>query len=138
MPDLERISLSLERSLLKRFEKVLKTSGYANRSEFFRNLIRRELIGREWDADRETVGTITLVYDHHARTLNRKLTHLQHRFHHEVLAATHVHMDEDLCVEVIIVKGKAGKLRRLANLLGQQKGVLHAALTCSSTGRNLS
>lgn len=137
MAELERISLSLDRALLKRLAKALKSSGYANRSEFFRDMIRRELVAREWDEDRETVGTITLVYDHHTRTLNKKLTDLQHHFHHEVLATTHVHLDEDMCVEVIILQGRAGKLRRLANLLGQQKGVLHANLTCSSTGRNL-
>jgi len=137
LADVERISLSIEKPLLERLETVLKSSGYANRSEFFRDMIRRELVGREWSEDRETVGTITLVFDHAAHALSNKLTHVQHHFHDSVLASTHVHLDENICVEVIIVKGKAGKLRELSSILGQQKGVLHSGLTCSSTGKDL-
>jgi CopG family nickel-responsive transcriptional regulator len=83
------------------------------------------------------VGTITLVYDHHKRQLSEQLTRLQHRHHHLVLAATHVHLDHDLCVESILVKGPADDVRTMADLLRKQKGVLHAALSMSSTGHDL-
>jgi len=134
---LTRLSLSMEEPLLARLEKLVRKSGYANRSEFIRDMIRERLVAEEWEADRETVGTITLLYDHHRRGLGRKLVGLQHHRHDEVLATTHVHLDEDICVEAIIMKGRAGEIRKLADGLRRQKGVLHAALALSSTGKGL-
>ena len=137
MSDLVRLSLSLEKPLLDRLEKLVKTSGYTNRSEFVRDLIRKRLVEREWDRNQEVVGTITLVYDHHQRLLARKLTEMQHDHHHEVLATTHVHLSPHLCAEVIIMRAKAGHIRKMADRLQQQKGVLHAELAIASTGAHL-
>jgi CopG family nickel-responsive transcriptional regulator len=66
-----------------------------------------------------------------------KLTKLQHRRHATILATTHVHLDRRLCAEMILAKGSASDIREIADLLRQQKGVLHAALSMSSTGRRL-
>ena len=137
MTDLARLSLSIDKPLLTRFQKILKRAGYANRSEFIRDMIRQKLVDLEWEKDRVTLGTVTLVYTHHQRSLSGTLTDLQHRFHDEILASTHVHLDHDICAEVIIVKARAARIRDLADLLGQQKGVLHAALSFSSTGKEL-
>ena len=134
MSDLVRVSLSLEQGLLDKLESLREEAGYANRSEFVRDLIRARLVEAEWEADQEAVGAITLVYDHHARNLSDRLTDLQHDHHDEVLVTTHVHLDEHLCVEVILVKGRAHGIRALANALGKEKGVLHSALSMSSTG----
>ncbi len=134
MSDLVRVSLSLEQSLLDKLETLREEAGYANRSEFVRDLIRARLVEAEWEADQEAVGAITLVYDHHARNLSDRLTGLQHDHHDEVLVTTHVHLDQHLCVEVILVKGRASGIRALANALGKEKGVLHSALSMSSTG----
>jgi CopG family nickel-responsive transcriptional regulator len=100
-------------------------------------LIRDRLVQEEWAKDREGVGTITLVYDHRTRELSRKLTGLQHRHHEAILATTHVHLDDDMCVEMVLAKGKASHIREIADLLRQQKGVLHAVLSMSSAGRGL-
>lgn len=137
MSDLVRLSLAIEKPLYDRLEELVHQSGYANRSEFVRDLIRNRLVEREWEADHEVVGTITLVYDHETRELNRKLTHVQHHHHDVVLATTHVHLNERLCAEMILVRGRAGTARHLADELGQQKGVLHASLSLSSTGADL-
>ncbi len=137
MPDLERLSFSLERPLLERLEKLRKEAGYGNRSEFLRDMIRGRLVDRAWELDKEAVGTITLVYDHHTRGLNEKLTDLQHEHHDVILATTHVHLDHDHCVEVILVRGRAGGIRAIADELQKQKGVLHGGLSMSSTGREL-
>lgn len=137
MPDLERLSFSLERPLLERLEKLRADAGYANRSEFLRDMIRGRLVDRAWELDEEAVGTITLVYDHHARRLNERLTDLQHDHHEVILATTHVHLDHHHCVEVILVRGRAGRIRAIADLLGKQKGVLHSGLSMSSTGHEL-
>ena len=137
MTDLTRLSFSIEKPLLERLEKLLKASRYANRSEFIRDMIRQQLVGRQWQDDRENLGTVTLLYNHHLHKLSEKLTDLQHHHHQNILVSTHVHLDENLCAEVLLVKGRASRISRLADLLRQQKGVLHAALSISSTGKSL-
>ncbi len=137
MPDLVRLSLSLERPLLDRLEGMLRSGRRTNRSEFVRDLIRSRLVEQEWEQGHEVVGTITLVYDHDARQLSQKLTRLQHRHHAVVLATTHVHLDRHLCAEMILARGAASDIREIADLLRQQKGVLHSALSMSSTGKRL-
>jgi len=137
MTDLVRLSLSLEKPLLKQLQKMVRASGYTNRSEFVRDMIRKRMVEEEWQHDREVVGTITLVYDHHARQLTGKLTGLQHEHHASILATTHVHLDRHMCAEMILAKGPASHLRAIAESLHRQKGVLHAALSMSSTGEHL-
>ena len=137
MADLTRLSISIETSLEEKLERLVERSGYGNRSEFIRDLIRDRLVEKEWQGDGEAVGTITLVYDHHARGVAEKLTDLQHDQHDVVMAATHVHLDHNLCVEVIICRGQPPDIRAMAGRLRQQKGVLHGALTMSSTGVGL-
>lgn len=137
MSDLARLSLSLEKPLLRQLERMLRSTRARNRSEFIRDLLRNHMVREEWEKDREVVGTITLVYDHDARELTARLTRLQHRRHAAILATTHVHLDRRLCVEMILAKGPASHIREIADLLRQQKGVLHTALSMSSTGRGL-
>lgn len=137
MSDLVRLSLSLEKPLFDRLEKLVKQTGYTNRSEFVRDMIRERLVETEWDRDAEVLGTVTLVYDHHQRRLTEKLTDLQHDHHDEVLVTTHVHLTHDLCAEVILIKGRATSVKTLADRMHQQKGVLHAELSMTSTGVQL-
>ena len=137
MPQLVRLSLSIEKPLYERLEKMVHASGYGNRSEFVRDLIRDHLVKRQWEANETVVGTVTLVYDHHARNLSEKLIDLQHHHHGAVLATTHVHLDKHLCAEVILLKAKAREIEHLADRLRQQKGVLHAELAMASTGTDL-
>ncbi len=137
MGDLARLSFSLEQPLLERLEALRKEAGYANRSEFLRDLIRARLVDRAWELGEEAVGTITLVYDHHARGLTDRLTDLQHDHHELILASTHVHLDHHHCVEVILVRGRAARIRAIADGLKRHKGVLHGDLSMSSTGREL-
>lgn len=137
MSQLERLSISIEGPLLRRLEKLLKEGRCGNRSEFIRDLIRGRLVEQEWEQDEEALATLTLLYDHHKRGLGHKLTDLQHSHHDIILASTHVHLDEDLCAEMIMLKGRAHAIRAIADTLRQQKGVLHAALSISSTGKQL-
>lgn len=137
MSDLVRLSFSIEKPLADRFEKLVEESRYANRSEFIRDMIRNQLVNKEWQEGREVVGTITLIYNHETRALGHKLTGLQHKHHSATMATTHIHLDEHLCAEMIMVKGLSEDIKELADMLRQQKGVLHAAFTLSSTGLEL-
>ncbi|MCC6490708.1 MAG: nickel-responsive transcriptional regulator NikR [Candidatus Hydrogenedentes bacterium] len=137
MADLERLSISIEQPLLDRLEVMIRESGYTNRSEYIRDLIRNRIVKEEWERNEEALGTITLLYDHHQRGLSDRLTDLQHDHHHAILATTHLHLDHHLCAEMIMVRGRASMVRKLADAMRKEKGVLHAELSLSSTGKKL-
>jgi len=138
MSDLTRFGISIDARLLERFDALIDDKGYVNRSEAIRDLIRAALVDEEWARDdQETVGTVTLVYDHHTRDLSDKLTEQQHSHHDAIISALHVHLDAHHCLEVVVVKGKARQVKRLADELIGTKGVKHGKLVTSTTGRDL-
>jgi len=137
MSDLVRFSVSVERPLYEQFEELVEKSEYTNRSEYLRDLIRDRLVREEWAAGAEAIGTITLVYNHHLRQVSERITKIQHHHHRQILAVTHVHLDDDLCVEAILIKAPAEVIRHLTNELQREKGVIHAGLTMSTTGKHL-
>jgi CopG family nickel-responsive transcriptional regulator len=138
MKKLVRFGVSLDHHLLDDFDRLIQRRKYTNRSEALRDLIRDHLVGQEWDEDKETVGTITFVYDHHVRDLTRKLTDIQHRYQKLILSGMHVHLDHDHCLEVLVVKGKGSEIRKVADALISVKGVKHGKLTMTTTGKELS
>ncbi len=138
MADLTRFGISMDARLLERFDDLIHRKGYVNRSEAIRDLVRNALVEDQWSrADEETVGTVTLVYDHHTRDLADKLTEHQHDHHESIISTLHVHLDHNHCLEVVVVKGKAGEVRRLADELIGTKGVKHGKLVTTTTGRDL-
>ena len=137
MTKLVRFGVSLEDRLLREFDRHIQQRRYTNRSEALRDLIRDNLVGQEWDEDKETVGTITFVYDHHVRDLTGKLTHIQHDFHGHILTGMHVHLDHSHCLEVLVVKGKGSAIKKVADALLSIKGVKHGKLTMTTTGKGL-
>jgi CopG family transcriptional regulator, nickel-responsive regulator len=136
MGKLVRTGLSLDDELLQKFDLAIAGKGYQNRSEAIRDLIRDHLVGEEIDKNQVVVGTLTLIYDHHRPNLTEKLVEAQHRAGN-VLAATHVHLDRHNCLEVIIMKGRGGELKDLANGILSLRGVKHGQLVITSTGQNL-
>ncbi len=134
---LKRFSISLEDDLLKDFDTFIQRRSYSNRSEAIRDLIRKSFVREEWEADREVMGVISLVYDHHQPQLQERITELQHDFHKQITSTTHVHMDHHHCLEVIIVRGKAKKVQELSERLIALRGVKDGNLAMSSTGGQL-
>ncbi|NOZ85101.1 MAG: nickel-responsive transcriptional regulator NikR [Deltaproteobacteria bacterium] len=133
-----RFGVSLSDSLLQQFDKSIAARGYTNRSEAIRDLIRRHLVEREWKERKgKAVGTLTIIYDHRTRELSDKLTDEQHEHYTEVISTLHVHLDHDTCLEVLVVKGRNSKIRKLADTLLGMKGVLHGKLTMTTTGKGL-
>ena len=137
MSDLVRISISLEAELADELDQLVEHSRYENRSEFIRDMIRERLVQREWDKGGEVLGTITLVYDHHQSGLTDKLNELQHDYHANVLASTHVHLDHHNCAEMIMLRGKPDVLRELTDGMRKLKGVLNAGFALGSAGKAL-
>ena len=138
MPDLVRFGVSLEHQLLRAFDRLIRGKHYSNRSEAIRDLIRETLVEQEWGENKETVGTITIVYDHHVRDLTNKLIDLQHEHHGLVLSVMHVHLDHQHCIEVLVVRGTSAAVRSVADRLIGTKGVKHGKLTMTTTGKHLS
>jgi CopG family nickel-responsive transcriptional regulator len=95
------------------------------------------LVEEEWHNNEETVGTITIVYDHHTRELSETLTHLQHSFEGEIVSVLHVHLDHHNCLEVLVVKGQSHLLGRFSDRLVGTRGVKHGKLTMTTTGVKL-
>lgn len=137
MSGVVRLSFSIEKNLYERMEALVQRDGYGNRSEFIRDLIRDKLVEKQWEENEEAIGTITFVYNHHAPKLNDKLLNIQHRFLNVILTTTHIHLDHHLCAETVLVRGRAQRIQELCSAIRKQKGVLHASLSISSTGRNL-
>ena len=104
---LVRTGVALDSELLKRFDRLLRAEGYENRSEAFRDLIRDRLNDASLSSgDAFVVGAVTLIYDHHSRLLPDKLMELQHQYHAVIISTVHSHLDHDMCLEVVVVKGK--------------------------------
>ena len=133
MAQLSRIGVSLDSDLLDRFDKFITGKGYDNRSEAFRDLIRDLLVGSAVVASKApVVGTVTLIYDHHTRLLPEKLADLQHEHHEVVISTLHAHLDHHTCLEVVLLRGRSGEVRQLADKLISTKGVRHGRLVMSS------
>jgi CopG family nickel-responsive transcriptional regulator len=138
MSDLARIGVAIDSQLLAKFDELIEGRGYANRSEAFRDMIREALVLKSWSTpEADVVGTVTLVYNHHVRMLNEKLTDMQHDHHKSILSTMHVHLDHDNCLEVLVVKGKAKNVQKIADALISTKGVKHGRLILTTTGAEL-
>ena len=133
-----RFGVSLDSDLLDRFDKVCDDKSYQTRYEAIRDLIRNMLVQREWEeATGELAGTLSLVYDHHHSGLTQKLLELQHDEHGVILSTLHVHLDHHNCLEVLVLKGPADRIKALGQKLISTKGVKHGQLGLTTTGQDL-
>ncbi len=133
-----RFGVSIPQDLLAKFDKIIEEKGYTNRSEAIRDLIRDFIVRYEWEAgDEEVAGTITIVYNHDEAEVVKELLDLQHDYINEVVSSLHVHMDKHNCLEVVVVKGKATRIKKIAERLISLKGVKHGKLVMTTTGREL-
>ncbi|MHC4617477.1 MAG: nickel-responsive transcriptional regulator NikR [Planctomycetota bacterium] len=124
MKGVERIGVSLEKKLLSAFDKLIAGQGYQSRSEAIRDLIRERISGeRLANPQAEAVGTVLLVYEHHSTKLMEKLAGLQHSNVLQTISAMHVHLNEHDCLEVIVLRGGAGRISRMAENLVSIRGV---------------
>ena len=132
-----RFGVSMEEELLRKLDERVSAEGYATRSEALRDLVRNKIVEEQWGARGEVAGTILLVFDHHRRRLVTGILRVQHDHHGQIVSTQHVHCDADNCLEVIVFRGAAGRVRKLFAELKALKGVKFAALSPASTGRGL-
>ena len=133
-----RFGISLDDDLLEQFDRLCEKRGNPNRSEAIRDLIRAALVEDRWEEEKSLVaGTLTMVFDHHKSDLAQRLTEEQHEYHDLIITTLHVHLDHDNCLEVLVLKGEARRLRALADKLLSIKGVKTGELVISTTGSDL-
>jgi len=138
MANLTRFGVSIEDAVLKKFDAVIKKKKYMNRSRAISDLITNLIVEEEReDGNGESIATINIVYDHHRRGLAHELNHIQHDYHGLIVSDTHVHLDHDNCLDVIIVKGKTKVIRGIADRLISAKGVKFGKLTVAGIGKEL-
>lgn len=130
---LKRFGVSLESKLLEELDKMVENKKFSNRSQAIRFLIKKNIIEEKWDKDKEVTGAIVITYDHEIRALHANVNKLQHEYHCLILAGQHIHIDDHNCIEVVGVKGKAGKILNLANKFKAIKGIKHSELVMSGT-----
>ena len=130
MSELVRFGVSIDQDLLENYDRLIGERGYATRSEALRDLIREELIEQkiELRGETNTLGSLTLVYDHHARNLAQEMGEIQHDFHDNILSVMHLHVSHDDCLEIIALRGIVAEIVELANKLLSLKGVKNGKL----------
>ena len=132
MAELFRFGVSAEEDLLASFDRLIAGQGYGNRSEALRDLMRDALVRSHMETpprgESDVLGSLTLVYDHHARDLADRMADIQHDHHRLVISVLHVHISHDDCMEVIAMRGRADELRAMAEALLSLKGVKHGKL----------
>jgi len=137
MSELARFGVSINSELLGKYDKLIESRGYVNRSEAIRDLIRNYLVEHEWEEDAETLGAVTMVYDHQVRELTESLTAMQHEYYPSIISAMHVHIDEHNCLEVVVIRGRGSKVKEIADKLISTKGVKHGKFVMTTTGKGL-
>jgi CopG family nickel-responsive transcriptional regulator len=136
MEKLIRFGVSMENDLLEEFDMLINRKGYSNRSEAIRDLVREKLIEESIKNENENAfGILTTLYDHHKHDLDEKLKDFQHDHYKSIISTTHIHLDHDNCLEVIILKDKAGKIRQISNKLLSFKGVKNGKLSLTTISK---
>ncbi len=124
MSQVERIGISLDKKLLSKFDKLIRSQGYQSRSEAIRDLIRDQLSAEQLsDPKAKAVAVVHLVYDHHSTKLMQKLVALQHSHLLQTICSTHIHLDAHDCLEMIVLKGRVSEIHKVAEKILSQKGV---------------
>jgi CopG family transcriptional regulator, nickel-responsive regulator len=137
MNSLVRFGVSIDGKLLDQFDRIIGDKSYVNRSEAIRDLIRDMLVASELkDKSAEAIGTLTMVYSHSVHEISEKLNDIQHDYHKNIISTTHVHLDAHNCLEVLILRGKAGVIQTIADRLLAVKNVRHGKLSFTTIGKD--
>ena len=127
---MQRVTITLDDALMQELDAIIAARGYQNRSEAIRDLARAGIrdAAEGADAKRDCVAALVYVYDHAARELSKRLTNAYHEQHELSLASLHVHLDEDTCLEVTVLRGKAGDIRHFGEHVIAERGVRHGKI----------
>lgn len=122
---MRHLTMSVDDHLADAFDQLVENKGYLNRSEAFRDLLRKELSAEVLQEGKASwcVATVSYLYNHHERQLSNRLVQLQHDHHELTVTSQHIHLDHDNCLETVILKGRLDAVRRCADGIISQTGV---------------
>lgn len=133
---IERITISVPKELLKNVDDVINKKGYASRSDVVRAALRVFLVEEAWkEGGEEVIGVLTFIYNHEIKGVNESLTHIQHHFRGSVISGMHIHLDEENCLEVLVVEGIPERIMELTDEISTIKGVKYSELTRTKGGK---
>ena len=125
MDKVVRTGISFEPKLLKLFDKFIKEKGYTNRSEAINDIIRERLFHRH---ENQLIGTIKVIYDYRIGDYSKNVSNLQHDYHCQILSSMHTYLDHHTCLELIVVKGRIDRIKKLLEKIKKTDGVKEAEL----------
>lgn len=120
-----RFSVSLPPPLLKRLDETWKNMQYEDRSKAIHDAVRSFISEFEWmqkDSGQITGAVLVLYYLDKPGLLD-EITKVQHQFRNVISSTTHLHLEENKCLEMIAVKGNTQEVRSLTQTLMTKKGV---------------
>jgi CopG family nickel-responsive transcriptional regulator len=139
---MHRVTITLDDELMADLDALIGARGYQNRSEAIRDLARAGLQQAKSDeteasGERDCIGALVYVYEHPARDLAKRLTRSFHEHHDMSLATLHVHLDHDNCMEMTVLKGRAGEVKHFAEHVIAERGVRYGRLVMVPVEREI-
>jgi CopG family nickel-responsive transcriptional regulator len=126
-----RFSVSLEEGLLKELDQYVSDNKFANRSQGLRYLIEKNIVERKWHCNNVVAGAIVMIYDHNKKEILSRSNEIQHNYFDVILSSQHYHLNHDVCLEIVAVRGVANRLTELSDRLIGIKGIKHGKLIMS-------
>jgi CopG family nickel-responsive transcriptional regulator len=127
---MRRLTISVDDDLAEQFDELVAARGYENRSEAFRDLVRRELGETRVQRMKAShcVANLSYVYNHHERQLADRLLEKHHGHHDLSYSTMHVHLDHENCLESVMLRGRIDRVSQFAESVIIEKGVRHGKL----------
>ena len=121
---MQRVTISLDDNMAKAIDDYMARTGYTNRSEAMRDLVRDSLVRNNgMEETRECVAAVSYVYDHDGRDLAMRLDKAQHEHHDLTISSMRTRLDHKFCMEVTLLRGATSAVRRLAEATIAERGV---------------
>lgn len=130
-----RFGVSLEGELLRKFDAFIGAGGSSNRSKAIADLIRKEFVSDAFARGGAVAGAITVAYDPRRRETAGRLLALQRAAMAVVISSQRAQLDQDICLEIIAVKGPGAEVKALADALRAVRGVKHSAFSVTASGK---
>lgn len=131
---LKRFGVSLEENLLHDLDRLVEAENLPNRSRAIGYLVKKNIVEQKWQSDDVVAGAVVVIYDHSQLEMHKEVNAIQHNYNCLILSGQHIHLDDHNCLEVVAVRGRAGKLIKLSNKFKALKGIKHVELVMSGTG----
>ncbi len=128
---MERVTLSMSDEFAAELANFMGSYHYDNRSEAVRDLVRLGLERARIDhtLTGQCLATLSYVFNHHVRELATRMTEMHHAHHELHVTTTHVHLDHENCLEIVVLRGDVAVVREFAKVVIAERGVKYGQVT---------